>query len=274
MENLSQERPPSQASKSRRRWYILAGLAVVIVVALGTWSMLPGEAEALLLGINYIEGEAMTYETNMTMEMMGQEFSFLMTYTLEVLDVEDGTYTIRTTFNLMNQTQAPATYSITARINETGQTVEFLDVPPEFQQTMSSFSFMPGNGLYFPMKEARVGDSWQIPIDMQTEQFNFTGSIDNRITETREVTVPAGTYEVFKLEIASSDFRMVYIPPPELGATGPIEMDLTMSGYEYFEKGTCRVVEAKIDQTIEMSMMGQTLSMTMTLDMTLTEHIR
>jgi hypothetical protein len=227
-----------------------------------------------MLGINYVQGEKMTYEIDMTMEMMGQEFSYTMTLMIEILYKENGTYTVRTTFGLMNQTQPMATYSITAKVNETGHTVEFLDVPPDFQQTMSSFSFMPGNGFYFPKGEAKVGDSWQIPIDMQTEEFNFTGTINNKITETRRINVPAGTYDVFKLEFTSSEFNLEYETPPELNMTEPIEIDMTMKGYEYFEKGTCRVVEAKIEQTTSMSMMGQTISVTITLDMKLTKHTR
>ena len=150
-------------------------------------------------------------------------------------------------------------------------TVEFLDAPPEFEQSMSYVSFMPGNGFYFPGEMARVGDSWQIPIDMQTEQFNLTGTMDAKITETGEITVQAGTYEVFRMEI-SSELRMVAPPPEYANVTEPIGMNMTMEGYQYFEKGTCRVIEAKIEMTMDMSMMGMTISIPMTLNMELTEH--
>ncbi|MCW4020873.1 MAG: hypothetical protein NWF14_06575 [Candidatus Bathyarchaeota archaeon] len=230
--------------------------------------------EVVALGINYSQGEKMTYEIDITMKMVGQEFSYPMTYIIEILDKQNGIYTMRTTFSLMNQTHPTATYSITARVNETGHTIEFLDVPPEFQQTMSSFSFMPGNGFYFPTEKAKVGDSWQISIDTQPEEFNLTGTINNEITETRRITVPAGTYDVFKLEVTSSEFTLVVKPPPELSMTESIEIGMTMKGYEYFEKGTCRVIEAKFEQTTNMSMMGQTISITITLDMRLTEHVK
>ena len=263
----TEAQPQVSKPKSRKKWYFLIGLIVLIVAAFGTWLMVP--VEVVALGINYSPGEKMTYEIDMTMKMMGQEFSYTMTYRIEILDKENGTYTMRQAFtsDLLNQT-----YSFTVRINETGHIVEYLDVPPEFQQTMSSFTYMPGNGFFFPKEEAKVGDSWQIPIDMQTEEFNITGTINNKITETRRITVPAGTYDVFKLEITSSEFIYVYEPPPELNMTEPIEMD--MKGYEYFEKGTCLVIEAKFEQTTSMSMMDQTISMSMTLEMRLTEHTK
>jgi len=263
----SEEKALPQVSRSRKRWYFLIVSVILIAVAFASWSMLPGEAEAVTLGLSYVEGEEMTYELEMAMEMMGTNLSFAMTYTMEVLDVEDEMYTVRTTFSLMEQT-----FSLTTRINQTGHTVEFLDAPPEFEQSMSYVSFMPGNGFYFPGEMARVGDSWQIPVDMRTEQFNLTGTMDAKITETGEITVQAGTYEVFKLEI-SSDVRMVAPPPEYANVTEPIGMNMTMEGYEYFEKGTCRVIEAKIEMTMDMSMMGMTVSIPMTLNMELTEHI-
>lgn len=266
-DSSSEEKAPPQVSKSRKRWYFLVGSITLIAVAFASWSMLPGEAEAIALGLSYTEGEEMTYEIEMAMEMMGTNLSYAMTYTVEVLDVEDGTYTMRTTFGLMEQT-----FSITTRINQTGHTVEFLDAPPEFEQSLSYVSFMPGNGFYFPGEKARVGDSWQIPVDMRTEQFNLTGTIDNKITETGEITVQAGTYEVFKLEI-TSDLRMASQPPQYTNVTEPIGLNMTMEGYEYFEKGTCRVIEAKIEMTMDMSIMGMTMSVPMTLDLELTGHI-
>jgi len=270
--NLSKDtekKPQVSKPKPRKKWYLLAGLIVILVAAFGTWLMVP--AEVVALGINYSKGEKMTYEIDMSMKMMGQEFSYTMTIRIEILEKENGIYTIRQTItsDLLDQT-----YSLTVRINETGNVVEFLDVPPEFQQTMTSFSFMPGNGYYFPKEEAKVGDSWQIPISMQTEEFNLTGTINNKITETRRITVPAGTYDVFKLEFTSSEFEMTYKPPPELNMTTPIEIGMTMRGYEYFEKGTCLVVEARFEQTTSMSMMGQTISVSMTLNMRLIEHTR
>ncbi len=271
MNNLSEstEKKPQVSKVLRKKWYLLTGLIVIIVAAFGAWLMVP--AEVVALGINYSQGEKMTYEIDMSMKMMGQEFSYTMTIQIEILDKEDGTYTMRQTFtsDLLNQT-----FSLTVKINETGHIVEFLDVPPEFQQTTSSLSFMPGNGFYFPKEEAKVGDSWQIPIDMQTEEFNLTGTINNKITETRRITVPAGTYDVFKLEFTSSEITMTYKPPPELNMTELIEIGMTMKGYEYFEKGTCLTVEAKFEQTTSMSMMGQTITMSMTLHMRLTEHTR
>ena len=274
MNNLSRDNEvqfQAPKPKPRKKRYFLIGLIVLIVtvVAFGTWLMAP--AEVVALEVNYSQGEKMTYEIDISMKMMGQEFSYTIIIRMEILEKEDGIYTIRQSFtsDLLDQT-----YSFTVRINKTGNVVEFLDVPPELQQTMSSFSFMPGNGLYFPKEEAKVGDSWQIPIDMQTEEFNLTGTINNKITETRRITVPAGTYDVFKLEFTSSEVTMTYKPPPELNMTTPIEMSMTMKGYEYFEKGTCLTVEAKFEQTASISMMGQTISMSTTLNMRLTEHTK
>lgn len=271
--NTSRENAEVQPQVSkptlRKNWYLPIGLIVIIIAAFSIYYLAYMPTEVVALGIKYNRGDKMTYEIDVTMTMTGQELSYNMTQKIEVLDKENGIYTLRTTSILMNQT-----YSITMRISELGHMVEVLDVPPEFQQFISSFSFMPGNGLYFPSDETKVGDSWQIPIDTQTEVFNITGTINNKLASIQSINVPAGTYQVFKLEITSSEVTIEFEPLSELDMTEPIEIDVMMEGYIYFEQETCLVVQAFTEQTTTTSMMGQTISMTMTLDMRLTEHTK
>ena len=170
------------------------------------------------------------------------------------------------------------TYSLSMKIDESGQFVELVDAPEEvqeaFQQSMSYFSFMPGNGFYFPLSEAKVGDSWEVPIDMTTEMFNFTGTLDCVITETGEITVPAGTYDTFKLEVSSSDLSFAFSPELEQETGQSMGIEMAIDGYEYFEKGTCRMIQSAFNLTISATVMDTTVTMEFSMDMQLTEHIK
>jgi hypothetical protein len=269
---------PIQKPGSRRKLYLF--VVIVLIAALSgsvlLYSFRP--VEAIALALQYEVGEKMTYEMDMTVGMMGVEASATMSYSIEVLDKEGDIYTVRMTMELLGQGQTGTSYSMTMKITESGELVELVDAPEEvqqaIQQSMSYFSFMPGNGFYFPLSEARVGDSWPIPINVSTEMFDFTGTMQCAITETRALTVPAGTYDVFKLEITSSDLDFALNPEYEQELNQSMDMQMTMNGYEYIERGTCRMIQANFDTTMSMAIMNVTATMDLSMNMQLTEHIR
>ena len=241
-----------------KKRYLAVGLIAVLVVALGVWFMT--RPEILSLKIKYVEGEKMTYEVDLTVNVMGQEQSTTATFVFEVLNVEDGVYTVNHTVTTLNET-----HSLTVKFDDSGQLVDVEGLSPEQAQIFSFFVGLPGYGMYFSKEEAKVGDSWQVPVDVRTEEFNLTGDIYNEIEETEKLTVPAGTYDTFKLEIDPSDLTMVYV-----NATAPIQ--LTIFGYECFEKGTCLLVQSEFDVSLRVSMLGQTVTISVAFQMTLVEH--
>jgi hypothetical protein len=269
---------PLKPSGSRKKLYMLV-VAVLIVALSGSillYSFRP--VEAIALSVQYRVGEKMTYETDMTMNMMGFEVSTTMVYSMEVLKKEDDIYTIRMTTGILSQDQTTISYSLTMKIDESGRFVELVDAPEEvqeaLQQSMSYYSFMPGNGFYFPLSEAKVGDSWEVPIGLTTEAFNFTGTLDCAITETRKITVPAGTYDAFKLEVSSSDLSFAFSPELEMETGQSMGIQMAINGYEYFERGTCRTVQAAFNATVNATVMDTTMTFEFSMDMQLTEHIK
>ncbi len=241
-----------------RKLYLAIGLIAILGSAAGVWFML--RPEIIPLTIKYVEGEKMTYEVAMTVNVMGQEQSQTATFTLEVLDVEDGVYTVNHTVTALNETN-----SLTIKFDESGRLVDVHGLSPEQAQIFSFFVGLPGYGMYFSKEEVQVGESWDVPVDVRTEDFNLTGTIYNEVEETEKLTVPAGTYDAFKLQIEPSDLTMVYV-----NATAPIQ--LTVFGHEWFEKGTCLLVQSEFDVSVRVSMLGQTITISAAIQMTLTEH--
>ncbi len=264
---------PSEAVKPRfgRKQYLVIGLVVIATVVTASiivFTQFLPSARAVTLGFNYSVGEKMTYELNMTMEIMGTEVPLPgAMWEIEVQGFDGENYTI-----LQTMTVGLQEFSSTMKMNKTGYVVEYIGLPPEFEAMgPTSFSFLgvPGFGSYFPEEEVRVGESWEIPFDMELPGIDSEGTISYELSEIASVTVPAGTYKALKINFEGTDLHVAY-------SVEEIDFDVTwnINGYIYLEKDTCRLIELRFDQSATVTAMGETESMEMTMQMQLTEHLK
>ena len=54
--------------------------------------------------------------------------------------------------------------------------------------------------MAFPKEEVKVGESWQIPMNAEVSGFVMEGTATYKVSEVKTLTVPAGTYNVFKID--------------------------------------------------------------------------
>ncbi len=260
--------PSSRPKKLLGRKLVLAiGLIAVMAVASAftlVYLMPKGEAATVSLCLKYDVGEKMTYDIIITTSAMGQTFTQQGTISMEILSFDGVNYTIRQTMRLDSQE-----ISYTLRMNKTGHIIDFPGLPPELQQTYSSLVGMPGFGTYFPKEKAKVGESWQIPFNIQKGEFSLQGTVNFGISGVTNITVPAGTYTVFKMDITTNNIHGTYEPA---GMT--ISLALSMNGYGYLENATCHPIEFHIQESATTTSMGQTLSMSMTMQMQLKQHTK
>ena len=265
----SETLPEAVKPRFGRKLYLVMGLVAIAIVATASiivfTQFLPSATgETVPLGLNYSVGEKMTYEFSMTMEALGNEVSQEAILGMEVQSFDGENYTIRETMTFASQE-----YSFTVKIDKMGNVIDFIDLPPEFQETLSSFLGVPGFGSYFPKEEARVGESWKIPIDMELMGMDLEGTINYKLSKITSVTVPAGTYDVLHVEIKPSSFAATY---SEGGMS--FHMDLNMDGYIYLKNATCHPIEYRINESATITAQGQTQSMEMTIQMQLIEHLK
>jgi len=151
--------PPQPPQKiSRKALYSAIGLIAIIAVAsvIALMYLMPtGEAATIPLGMNYSEGESMTYNLTMTMTVSALGASYTQTATatiqMEVLSFDGTNYTIRYTMEMYSPTYSHFSYTVT--MNKTGHILNYTDLPSEFQETYSLLAGMPGYGTYFPRKK-------------------------------------------------------------------------------------------------------------------------
>jgi len=262
---------PPEAVKPRfgRKLYLVIGLVAIAIIATASivvfTQLLPGaRGEPVPLGLNYSEGEKMTYEISMTAEVkamgMEEETSQEGTLEMEVLSFDGENYTIYETMTLDTQE-----VSFTMKMNQMGYVVGDTELPPEFEETFSYFFGVPGFGSYFTEEEIRVGESWNIPFDIEFSGIDLEGTVSYKLSGITSITVDAGTYEALKIKVKTS------------GLSATIEgMDFTMNinGYVYLENATCRLIKLRLDASATMTGAGQSASIVMTMQMELIEHLK
>ncbi len=278
--------PEVLGTKLKQKKYVVIGIVIVLsVVAASIWLMFPRTSGILPLNVQYTKGEKLTYAIKMSTKTniwggLAREYGMMWTkpanLTMEVLDVENGTYTICYTLT-MTQTQArdlglnETTVNITATINDNGQVLSLSgeNTPTQTQNVFSSFTGLHGFGSYFSKNESKVGDSWYIPINMTTKEMNMTGIINNTITWMGKISVTAGRYDTFKVDLSSCNFTTVM--KDEL-----LRVQVSIGGYEYLERNTCLPIKYQLTTTTLTTLLSRktgepckfakvTVSITMTL---------
>jgi hypothetical protein len=108
--------------------------------------------------------------------------------------------------------------------------------------------------------------------------MGITGDLTMTFKGVQDLTVPAGTYKVFRIDLSCNNVKMNYQSPLS-NFTNIIQFDITMNAdinYQiYIEYGTMRQIKSSVQETITLSStMTSGYSMTMNADMTLIEHIK
>lgn len=256
---------------SRKEFFTVIGLIAIIIVALVTLVFLAvpsffGQNGSSKLGLNYAVGEEMTYNITATSSYMGETQTRMGTMTQKILGVTGKVYTIFATNNV-----PPAEFeSFTFKMDNTGRLIDVEYMPDSMQSMYDSFNFLPGYGMVFPEEEAEVGISWQIPLNTALSGYVIEGTVTYNVTEMKTLTVPADTYNVFKVEYSTGNIN---ITSNSSQTTTPVYMNIY--GYVFLEKGTGRTVELMMTESLtNPALTGTNATIRITMQIQLTQHKR
>jgi hypothetical protein len=154
-------------------------------------------------------------------------------------------------------------------MDKSGRITDYGNMDSTVQQTFNSLFSMPGFGSYFPRQEAKVGETWTIPLDTSVLGLSTQGTVTNKITETKSLSTPAGTFDAFKTEMTS---QMQLTTNDPSGTEG--SLSLTANGYSYMEKGTCTPLDFQVNLSITITSSGQTQTLTASMSMKLMDYNR
>lgn len=215
------------------------------------------------LTYDYVPGEQMTYnmtydESNTAASWGGVNMSETGTMTIDVISFDGENYTINETTALSSTSLITTTFttSVTFEVNKTGY-VTSINGNSAFAQKLTSWL---GNFVSaFEKNETEAGDTWQIPLSglypTSNSTFVFGGNLTETFGDIQNLTVPAGTYRVFSVDVSGNNLTMV-ANYPSLNMS--ISENITTSGREYLEYGTNRMIEMNLQMSISILQNGQT----------------
>jgi hypothetical protein len=204
---------------------------------------------------NYIPGEQMTYnmtenETNTAAPPLTQKWSETGTMTIDIISFDGENYTIREETNTVSTSllSVNSTTSMTFTVNKTGY--EPLVKSPAGIQELSSWygNFVPA----FEKNMTEAGETWQIPLNaLNTGNLSiaFIGNLTERFGDIQNITVPAGTFRVFNVNVLGVDLAMATKSPNN----SSVSENVTIEGQVYLEYGTCHMIETNLQMSYSIS---------------------
>ena len=249
--------------------YIVVILVLIVVVAstfVLNQSLTPSNNVPVPEGGVYVVGEKMTYKQTVTYEMNNGTSSFDYTLAVEVVGFDGEHYTLE--HKKWGELYPALSSSYTTKTDLKGNTIQFEDFPVEPDDPFNLFPVY-GTEVPFPSDDVDVGESWQIPIDTEREGVKVDATINYTLSEITTVTVPAGTYDVLKIQVEVPDFV----------ATGIVDgketySESSFSSYILLEKDSHIIVEYNTVQLTTEIAASLTRSGKTTTQMQLTQLIK
>jgi hypothetical protein len=280
----SPDQPAKRPSRFRRfgkKLYAVAAIVAVAVIAVAL--LVPQGAATIPLGVEYTVGEKMVYNTTETITTQTAnsslppespwETSIDSTEIVEVVDFDGEYYSLNHTVT-SKLGNSPVAISFIEKVNKTGYTGYFRLEGTEEVLT-SNMSTNPYATVLLDKPEVKVGDSWKVPVNSGNSNISMTGEMTITFGGVQNITVPAGTYEVFKVDTVSNLTMSTKFPTSGNYTNPPFEINMVISGQTYIEYGTCRQIESTM-QTIQRPAQAAGTSTTISISAktTLVQHIK
>jgi hypothetical protein len=258
---------PTLPAKSKRKLYSVLGLIsiAVVVSALVLVFLVPrGLGETIPYSFNYSVGEKMTYNITMSESITGLKSSVTGTVDIEILSFDGANYTINETGMFMIQGVSQP-FSYTLKMDKSGRMVDVSNISSEMQSMYSAFGMMPGFSFPSNKTEARVGETWQFPLNLNSLGYAMSGTIDYKFDNVQNITVPAGTFKAFEIDVSTDNIHASI-----MGTS----LTMSMNGQLHQEYGTCRLLDLNLQVTMNMAQGTQTMAMSMSMQIQLTQLIK
>jgi hypothetical protein len=271
--------PSQQVPQARKRFgkKIIALAAALLVIVAYVAFLAPQGAATIPLNVDYTVGEKMVYDANITVSMAGLDsilnsttnqntpstISSNATLAVEVMSFDGETYTLNntTTMDLLGKTQS---ISMIEKINKTGFSTFMFNAPTQ------DLSYSPTSSILTSLlnrPDVKVGETWEVPIN------GLDGNLTLTFNGIQDITVPAGTYKVYKVSLSSDNLSTKNQIPASL-SNQTIQVKMTMNGETYIEYNTGRQIKYNMESTTSAGMAGMELTIDMCCQMTLTHHIK
>jgi len=289
----SANQPVSAPSRPRRfgkKLYVVLAVVTIVIIA-AAFFIVPQSSATIPLNVDYVVGEKMVYDSTVTLNFdlgtsLGSEplstsnsTSMDIGQTIEVTGFDGENYLLNHTMT-MTVLDKPVSVSMMEKMNKTGYSTYLLNLG-NIEQEIPSDGIASNTYLaqLLSRPEVKVGDTVNIPFPstISSQYMQITGDLTMKFSGIQDLTVPAGTYRVFKIDITSNNLKMTLNSSADgLSSSLPnsVSINLELNYQIYLEYGTLRQIKSTMQETaaLQSSIMNMTAAMGM--DMTLTQHIK
>ena len=293
--DLANQQATDQTSPRRfgkKRYVAIASIVAIAIIALAF--LIPQGAATISLNVDYSIGEKMVYDSNINITMalksssLGSIGAFQMPnsttvnsqQTIEVIGFDGENYLLNHT-TTMTVLDRPISFSITEKMNKTGYSTYLLNAGSNQTNVPTSGPVGPTSESFLAQllskPEVKVGDTITVPYPAASSLIQTTGNLTIKINGVEDLTVPAGTYKVFRIDMTSNNLKISLTPPKTNSSIilpGDINMNVDINAQMYLEYGTMRQIKSTMQETsaYQSSFLNMTIQMNM--DMTLKQHIK
>ena len=269
-----------------KKLYVVAAMVAVAVIVVAL--LIPQGTATIPLNVDFEVGEKMVYNT--TIAMAFEDFnsaspstatgalndtSVNAKETIEVIDFDGEYYTLNQTTTMMVSGK-PFSFSMLQRMDKTGCSTYLFNVGgTEHEVPDTSFTSTSYLTQLLNKSEVKVGDSVNVPFPSAFSGMGVTGDLTMTFRGVEDLTVPAGTYKVFRIDITSNDLSLSYNPSTAVaGMNLSTKTDMDLNYQMYMEYGTLRQIKSSMQETVSLQSSMMNYTMTLSMDMTLNEHIK
>jgi hypothetical protein len=250
-----------------KKFAVLAGVIVIVVLALSFF--IPPGAATIPLNVSYALGEKMVYNISETESNLGNAsypsalnpITFNSTETENVIGFNGETYSINTT-----QSLGPFSISYLEQVNSTGYTDIYLQ--PSSNETSSVSNVNPVL-VFLAMPSVHVGETKVISLDSNSSASSTTGSMTLTFVDIQSITVPAGTYKVFRVDSScntvtnATSIPISNVHPAEAPSVSKpvwLAMSLSANGTSYVEYDTGHLIECNVDMVTQSQFSNESIN--------------
>lgn len=264
--------------------YAVIAIAAVAVIAVAL--LIPQGAAIIPLSVEYTVGERMVYNNTQTVTMQlptstvdpslfgqgSRTTTMNSTTTVDVIDFDGEAYTLNHTTS-MEMLGHPFSISLIEKVNKTGYSTLFFAEGTQMITSNVSTSNPVLTGL-LEKPEVRVGESWEIPLSTNNASIGMTGSMTLTFRGIQDITVPAGTYKVFRVDMSSNNVGMNTEVLSPYGGTTTLSSTMSISAQYYVEYETGCHIEYDMQMTTNSVVLGINSTTSFSASSTLVQHIK
>ncbi|MCL5877612.1 MAG: hypothetical protein M1540_07360 [Candidatus Bathyarchaeota archaeon] len=267
---------------SRNKTYALIALAATVVVIVIVALFVPKGAATIPLKVDYIIGEKMVYCDTITSTL--ESFSTLTMKPLltvpnntcikaqeivQVISFDGENYLLNRT-TMMTLNDEPLSFLSTERINRTGYSTYLLNTGNTNVEITNNSVF---SGSYITQlinnQEVNIGDVITVPYPNLNPGIDVTGELTVSFSGIEDLSVPAGTYKVFRIDITGSNIIMRLA-----NSTVDVSNTFDVNNRVYLEYGSLRQIQCSMQKTVHFQSSTVNATTQMTNDLILTQHIK